>query len=203
MRQTFLLLTVLSFAGWSQQPAQQPAQALPPVVRVEMPPTNAPNLWMLAVPALVGALSAWIGVWLTNRNNRRQWDRQATLAAKQEHYEKVLSAVWKEGKLLAECWDALPTGNGADSETVKAINTAQREGLNATTVAALYMSDALFRVHSQLTTASARLAEAITAPSNFGAANTYFGEYNKLFACFINIARAELGYKEKLHILRP
>jgi len=77
MRRIFLLLTLLSIATWSQQPAQQQAQ-LPPVVRVEMPQTNPPNPWVrlveLLLPGIIGGGIAFFGVWLTNRNNARQND---------------------------------------------------------------------------------------------------------------------------------
>jgi hypothetical protein len=200
MRRFLLTFAVLSNLAWSQ-PAPQQTQ-LPPVIKVEMPPSNPPNPWALAgVPALIGALSAWVGVWLTSRSNRKQWDRQAKLSAMQKHYETVVSAAQKEGRLYDQCWEALRTGNSVDSETLQAINKVQQEGLNATTVAALYMSDSLFKVHSQLTMASARFRKAITEPHNSTAADQFFGEYSILFATFINTAREELGHKEKLTII--
>jgi hypothetical protein len=80
MRRSSLILTVLSLSAWSQP--QQQAQ-LPPVVKVEMPPTPPPNFWRhafdLAMPGFVGGLSAWIAVWLTSRNNER------TNAANRKH----------------------------------------------------------------------------------------------------------------------
>ena len=204
MRRLFLILAVLSISGSSQQPAQQQPQTLPPVVKVEVPPTNPPSLWTqvyVAVPAFIGALSAWIGILVTIYNNRKQWDRQMTLTARQKHYETVLKAIQKEGRLYDTCWNALRTSNSVNSETLEAINTTQQEGLNAMAVAALYMSDTLFGVHSQLTTASAHLRNAITPPYNSAAADKCFGEYSMLFASFINTARADLGYKEKLAII--
>jgi hypothetical protein len=205
MRRSFLILTVLSISAWAQQPAQRQAQTLPPVVKVEMPPSNPPNFWMqaiyVAVPALIGAVSAWIGVWLTSGSNRKQWDRQTRLSTMQKHYETVVSAVQKEGRLYDQCWEALRTSNSVANETLQAINEVQQEGLNATTVAALYMSDTLFKVHSQLTAAAARFRKAITEPHNSPAAGQFFGEYSILFATFINTAREELGHKEKLTII--
>jgi hypothetical protein len=131
----------------------------------------------------------------------KMWDRQARWTAKQQHYEKVVIAVHKEGKALAECCDALETDTSAASETLQAVNTAQREGLNAMTVAALYMSDPLFRAHSELTTASAHLRKAITTPYNAVTAKTALDEYSRLFADLINTARADLGYEEGVTIL--
>jgi hypothetical protein len=193
---------ILSIFAYSQ-PTQ--AQALPPLVRVEMQPSNPPNPWMhaadVAVPAFIGALSAWIGVLLTISNNRKQWDRQTRFTAKQKHYETVLRAVQKEGRLLDKCCEAFRTGSSADGETLEAMNKAQQEGLNAMAVAALYMPDALFRVHSQLTMASARLRKALTPPYHSADADKVFGEYSELFASFINTARADLGYKQNLPVI--
>jgi len=131
----------------------------------------------------------------------KMWDRQTWLTAKHNHYEAVVSAVQKEGRLYDTCWNAVRSDNSVDSEILQAINKVQQEGLNATTVAALYMSDTLFKVHSQLTLAAARFRKAITEPHNSAAANQFFGEYSILFATFINTAREELGNKENLTII--
>jgi hypothetical protein len=78
MRRVLLVLSVISFAGWSQ-PAQPQAQA-PIVVQIQTPPANP---WMrvveLVVPGIIGAGLALFGVWLTNRYNA------ATNRANQQH----------------------------------------------------------------------------------------------------------------------
>lgn len=107
MRRLFFVLTVLGLSAWSQ-PAPAPAQP-PIVVQVQMPPTNPPNPWThaldIAVPGFIGALSALIAVYLTNRNNRRtnlenhrhemeRWLRENTLQAKRQFYTALLTTAY-------------------------------------------------------------------------------------------------------------
>ena len=104
MRRLLLVTAVLSISAWSQ-PAPAPAQ-LPPDVRVEMPPMSPPNPWMhvvdLAVPGFIAALSAWIAVWLTGRNNAatnvenhkhemERWSRQQALQARKDFYVSLIT----------------------------------------------------------------------------------------------------------------
>jgi hypothetical protein len=108
MRRSCLILTALSISAWSQQPAPQQAQ-LPPVVTVEMPPTPPPTFWRhafdLAVPGFIGAFSALIAVYLTDRNNRRtnlenhkhemeRWLRENTIQAKREFYTSLITTAY-------------------------------------------------------------------------------------------------------------
>jgi len=71
MRRSFLILTALSISAWSQPPA--PQHQTPVVVKVEMPPTNAPNAWRhfaeLILPGIIGAGFAPLGIWLTTKHN--------------------------------------------------------------------------------------------------------------------------------------
>jgi len=107
MRRSFSLLTVLSVSAWAQ-PAPAPAQP-PIVVQVQMPPISPPNPWThaldLAVPGFIGALSALIAVYLTNRNNRRtnlenhrhemeRWLRENTLQAKRRFYTALITTAY-------------------------------------------------------------------------------------------------------------
>jgi hypothetical protein len=89
MRRFLLVLTVISFAGWSQ-PAQPQAQP-PIVVQVQMPPeTLWTTLLKLAIPTLLGAgLGAGLtlyGVRLTNKHNA------AENAANRRHQLQVETA---------------------------------------------------------------------------------------------------------------
>jgi len=94
MRRLLLTLTLLSVPGWSQLPAQQPAQP-PIVVKVEMPPTNPwwIHLVELVVPGIIGAGLALLGVWLTNKRN------VAENAANREHQLRLEIA---KDKIAAE-----------------------------------------------------------------------------------------------------
>lgn len=104
MRRSFLILAVLSTSGFSQS-AQQQAQT-PIVVQLRTPPGNP---WMhaidVAVPGFIGALSAWIAVWLTGRNNAttnaenhkhemERWIRQQTLQAKKDFYFSLIRSAY-------------------------------------------------------------------------------------------------------------
>ena len=100
MRRFVVMLMVLNLAAFSQ-PAQQKA-GLPPVVKLEMPPTNlwmhlAESLW----PGIVGAGSALLGVWLTNKNN------QKTNAANRQHasdIERTKDEIAAEAKIRDNRW---------------------------------------------------------------------------------------------------
>src|ERR1039457_7233460 len=74
MRRFLLILTFISFAGWSL-PAQQQAQ--PPTT--QQTPASWIHLAELAVPGIVGIAGALFGVLLTNRYNA------ATNAANRKH----------------------------------------------------------------------------------------------------------------------
>jgi hypothetical protein len=87
MRRFLLILTVLSFSGWSQ-PGQQKAQP-PTVVKVEMPPESIwTALLRIAIPAiLAGAVGAGLtlyGVRQTNRHNAAE-----NAANRQHELEKL------------------------------------------------------------------------------------------------------------------
>src|ERR1019366_5451330 len=83
MRRFLFLFTVLSVSGWSQLPAQQPAQP-PIVVKVEMPPENIwTTLLKVAIPTILGAgLGAGLalyGVRQTNKHNAANREHQLRL----------------------------------------------------------------------------------------------------------------------------
>jgi hypothetical protein len=103
MRRSFLILAALSISAWSQQPAQQPQRPpqqsqqtapalaqLPPVIKVEMPPTSAPNPWVhiadLLIPGIVGASLAFFGVSLTNRHNRKLNEKNRSFEVERKKY---------------------------------------------------------------------------------------------------------------------
>lgn len=101
MRQSFLILAILSISAWSQ-PAQQHAQT-PIVVQVQMPPTNP---WMhlleLVVPGIIGAGLALFGVWLTNKHN------DATNEANRQHQldvESIKDEVAAQAKSRDNRWE--------------------------------------------------------------------------------------------------
>jgi hypothetical protein len=94
MRRSLLVLTFISFAGWSQ-PAQQQAQP-PIVVQVQMPPANPwIRLVELIIPGIIGAGLALLGVWFTNKNNaatnaaNRLHDAATNAANRQHDLEKL------------------------------------------------------------------------------------------------------------------
>jgi hypothetical protein len=91
MRRFLLTFTVFSISAWSQ-PAQQQPQ-LPPVVKVEMPPTNS---WMhiveLVVPGIIGAGLALFGVWLTNKNHAAENAANRQLALDIERTKDEIAA---------------------------------------------------------------------------------------------------------------
>jgi hypothetical protein len=101
MRRFWLIITVISFAGWSQPPQQQ---AQPPiVVKVQMPPTNP---WMhlleLVVPGIIGAGLALFGVWLTNKHN------DATNEANRQHQldvESIKDEIAAQAKSRDNRWE--------------------------------------------------------------------------------------------------
>jgi hypothetical protein len=100
MRRFLLVLTFITFAGWSQ-PAQQQAQ--PPIpVKIEMPPTNP---WVrvveLIIPGIIGAGLALLGVWFTNKNNA------AANAANRQHQlnmERIKDEIAAEAKTRDNRW---------------------------------------------------------------------------------------------------
>jgi hypothetical protein len=96
MRRSFLILTAFGISGLSQAAAPQQGQ-LPPTVKVEMPPTNAPNPWIhfaeLIVPGIIGAGLALLGVLLTTKHNDK------TNAANRQHQLEVEVA---KAKIVAE-----------------------------------------------------------------------------------------------------
>lgn len=86
MRKLILFTLLLGGLSWCQTATTQPAP--PPIVlRVEMPPTN---LWVrvveLVIPGLIGAGSAFLGVWLTN------WRNAAENAANRAHQFELETA---------------------------------------------------------------------------------------------------------------
>lgn len=105
MRRVLLTLTILSGAVWSQ-PAQQQAQ-LPPVVKVEMPPERIrTTLLKLAIPTILGASAALLGVWLTNRHNQQlntanqryesdEWQHQWQLQLKKDFHFTVIRTAYE------------------------------------------------------------------------------------------------------------
>jgi hypothetical protein len=93
MRRFLLTLTIFSVPGWSQAPAQQPAQP-PIVIKLEAPPTNPwVHLAEMVVPGIIGAGIAFLGVWWTNKRNA------AENAANRQHQLKLEIA---KDKIAAE-----------------------------------------------------------------------------------------------------
>jgi hypothetical protein len=90
MRRSLLIFTLFSVPGWSQAPAQQPAQ--PPIVgKVEMPP--APHRDFLGYLQALGPLiaaSVAVGVGLTQFYLQRQKYKQDLF----DRRFKVYSATW-------------------------------------------------------------------------------------------------------------
>jgi hypothetical protein len=116
MRRFLLVLTVISFAGWSQpaQPQPQP----PIVVQIQSPPANP---WMrvveLVIPGIIGAVLALFGVWLTNRTNARtseqnrlhdlaKLDRQRSFELKRDVLIRVTQLLVQTSALLKQVDEA-------------------------------------------------------------------------------------------------
>src|ERR1039458_1375116 len=113
MRPLLLTFAALAISAPSQ-PAQQQAQ-LPPVIKVEMPPTKPPNLWIhlaeLIVPGIIGGGLALFGGWLATKYNRalnatnheyevERWERQMRWTAKKERYEALTAELYNLSSLL-------------------------------------------------------------------------------------------------------
>jgi hypothetical protein len=217
MRRCFLVLTVISFAGWSQPQQPQP----PIVVQIQTPPANP---WMrlveLVIPGIIGAGLALLGVWYTNKNNavtnaaNRQHDleklnREHTFGLKRDVLMRLTQLFVQERNAVAEWRFQMEVANATTMPNAFLLNEneEQRKDIveqigrseldQATAAACLAISDDLWQsaqgVRRSLFEAVSELVHQGTlanSNNNYTKTNAQLDE--ELFA-FIQAARKELG----------
>ena len=202
MRRVLLVLTAISFAGWSQ-PAQQPTQA-PIPVKIEMP---TENIWVallkVVLPTVLGAgLGAGITLYGIRQNNKHELEklnREHSFALKRDVLIRVTQSLvqtlaalkaWHEARqyptFLEQQTDA---EQGQINDAIEAVPKAwagYESRLNeleqVTAASSLAVSDELWK-SAQTVAASIVKARSIMT----------FEEAGKDIIAFTQAARKELG----------
>ena len=218
MRRILLVLTFMSFAGWSQ-PALQQAQA--PLPAQTQTPQAVPwvHLAELAVPGIVGIAGALIAVFLTNRYNAAtnaanrehelaKLDREHSFALKRDALIRVTQSFVQTHVALRQWNSSLrylerPEVNGeeefgqtndADAEATKefeAYRLRQTELEQATAAACLAVSDDLWKAAESVVASIVKASKEVSTGVLPCTKNAQ--QIGEEIALFIKAARNELG----------
>jgi hypothetical protein len=192
----FLLITVISFAGWSQ-PAQPQAQP-PTVVKVEMPPTNAPpkplTQFGTLAPGIITSVAALATVWLTSRSENKKWERRTRWTAKRERYEILAREISTLTSLLIMFEAAQrnvnePKGDEYDKLLAQAGVIAQTGTINL-----LFASSTVNEAHNRFTSAYNEVIKTILLHCGVDESESAMKSYADAKSELIQIARKDLGY---------
>jgi hypothetical protein len=158
----------------------------------------------LAVPGFIAALSAWIAVWLTNKNNRGlnetnheyellKWDRQTRWTAKRERYETLTADLCNLSSLLLR-FQAAKAGGPNKGDELERMTEHAAVLTRTAKVTKLFAGAEVSKAYRETTQAFAMALGGIVKDPAGKESKETAKAFSDAQEAFIAAARKDLGY---------